>query len=153
MLHQTTFGGTNRPVVTPDQGQGSRPDGSGPSRIEISDLPSVQPESHAGLSSYLLNSALLRNMQPADDDGFRFIVGRTFVDVKDIGTVQVEFDTGLGAYRATDLYKKLPPGPGLFKNANEATWSPARQVDSQSPLKRPPTRSMTATRSCRPNNC
>ncbi|WP_241015311.1 hypothetical protein [Pseudomonas frederiksbergensis] len=83
-----------------------------------------------------MNRALLRNMQPADDDGFRFVVGRKFVDVKDVGTVHVEFDADLGAYRVTDLYKKLPPGPALYKNAGEATWSPTHQVGAHPPLKR-----------------
>ncbi|WP_244142416.1 hypothetical protein [Pseudomonas allokribbensis] len=85
------------------------------------------------MNSYLLNPGLLRNMQPANEDGLRYIVGRTFVDVKDSGTVYVEFDTNLGSYRAMDLYKKLSPGPVLYRNAGESTWSP----DSHIPLKRP----------------
>ncbi|WP_426234994.1 hypothetical protein [Pseudomonas sp. TWP3-2] len=140
VLHQTPLAGTSRPAVNVDATNSVRAHaGADVSRVEISDLPGVVSEPHNGLSSYLLNAALLRNMQTADADGFRFVVGRRFVDVKDSGTVHVEFDAGLGAYRATDLYKKLPPGPALFRNQGEATWSPVRQVESANSLKRPGT--------------
>ncbi|MDI2143792.1 MULTISPECIES: hypothetical protein [unclassified Pseudomonas] len=109
----------------------------GPSRIEVSDLPDLSQDSATTLNSYVLSPGLLRNMQPANEEGLRFVVGRKFVDVKGIGTVHVEFDTNLGTYRATDLYKKLTPGPALYRNVGEMTWSPARQADSGSPGKRP----------------
>jgi hypothetical protein len=97
----------------------------------VSDLPNTPREVASGLNSYLLNPGLLRNMQPANEEGLRYIVGRRFVDVKDTGTVYVEFDLDLGTYRAMDLYKKLAPGPALYRNAGETTWSPSN------PLKRP----------------
>lgn len=109
----------------------------GPSRIEVSDLPELPRESTPVLSHYLLSPALLRNMQPANEEGLRYVVGRKFVDVKDSGTVYVEFDPNLNAYRAMDLYKKLAPGPVLYRNIDESTWSPARQTDIGNPLKRP----------------
>lgn len=109
----------------------------GPSRIEVSDLPELPRESTPVLSHYLLSPALLRNMQPANEEGLRYVVGRKFVDVKDSGTVYVEFDPNLSAYRAMDLYKKLAPGPVLYRNIDESTWSPARQTDIGNPLKRP----------------
>lgn len=112
-------------------------DTSALSRIEVSDLPVASREMATGLDSYLLNTALLRNMQPVNEDGLRYIVGRTFVDVKDSGTVYVEFNAELDTYRAMDLYKKLPPGPALYRNIGESTWSPARQGDSLTSLKRP----------------
>ncbi|MDL5597569.1 hypothetical protein QS468_33025 [Bacillus subtilis] len=83
------------------------------------------------MNGYLLNPGLLRNMQPANEEGLRYIVGRRFVDVKEVGTVYVEFDNSLGTYRAMDLYKKLAPGPALYRNTGETTWSLSR------PLKRP----------------
>lgn len=138
LLHQTPLAGSNRTDVTVDPGPGPRIyDDSHASNVEISDLLDGVPEPHSGLSNYLLNAALLRNMKPADADGFRYVVGRRFVDVKDSGTVHVELDAELGAYRVTDLYKKLPPGPALFRNPGEATWSPARQTAPINPLKRP----------------
>ncbi|MDD1140956.1 hypothetical protein M5G22_25635 [Pseudomonas sp. TNT2022 ID233] len=102
-------------------------------KIEVSDLPVAAPEAATGLNSYLLNRGLLRNMQPANEEGLRYVVGRTFVDVKDSGTVYVEFDAALGTYRAMDLYKKLSPGPALYRNTGDSTWSPALHT----PLKRP----------------
>ncbi|MGE1176281.1 hypothetical protein [Pseudomonas sp. BW7P1] len=109
----------------------------GTSRIKVSDLPDLQRDPATALSSYLLSPGLLRNMQPANEEGLRYVVGRKFVDVKDVGTVYVEFDISLGTYRAMDLYKKLAPGPALFRNAGESTWSPARQSGTGNPLKRP----------------
>lgn len=109
----------------------------GLSRIQVSDLPGLPRELAVVLSDYLLNPGLLRNMQPANEEGLRHIVGRKFVDVKDNGTVYVEFDPHLGTYRAMDLYKKLAPGPALYRNVGETTWSPAQAADSASPLKRP----------------
>jgi hypothetical protein len=80
------------------------------------------------LNGYLLNPGLLRNMQPANDEGLRYIVGRQFVDVKGVGTVYVEFDDSLGTYRAMDLYRKLAPGPALYRNNGETTWSLSRSL-------------------------
>jgi len=106
-------------------------------RMEVTDLPVTSRETATGLSDYLLSPAFLRNMQPASEDGFRYVVGRKFVDVKDNGTVYVEFDANLGAYRAMDLYKKQAPGPVLFQNPGELTWSTTHQTGSGNPLKRP----------------
>ncbi len=102
-----------------------------PPPVLISDLPAGGRQTVTDLNGYLLNSGLLRNMQPANEEGLRYIVGRKFVDVKGVGTVYVEFDDSLGTYRAMDLYKKLAPGPALYRNTGEATWSLSR------PLKRP----------------
>lgn len=99
-------------------------------KVDISDLPGLPRATASGLNSYLLNPALLRNLQPANEEGLRYIVGRQFVDVKGTGTVYVEFDTNLNAYRVMDLYKKLAPGPILYRNAGESTWS------TSNPLKR-----------------
>ncbi|MFW6752305.1 hypothetical protein ACKUG4_16685 [Pseudomonas glycinae] len=117
------------PVPSP----GRLPDAANvPPKVETSDLPAIQTESRAGLTPYLLSPALLRNMQAADDNGFRFVVGRRFVDIKDVGTVHVEFDTALNAYRITDLYKKLPPGPQILRTPGETTWTPVQQAQTPS---------------------
>lgn len=112
--------------------------------IEVRDIPNVPPNdsvTSAGLSRYLIQPALARRMRDAEvnDEGFHQIVGRRFVEVKDSGFVPVEFDASLGTYRATDLYRKLPPGPALYQNAGEPTWSPRTSVPPQTPLplKRP----------------
>ncbi len=108
-----------------------------PPGVKVSDLPEVPRASATLLSDYLLSPGLLRNMQPANEEGLRYVVGRKFVDVKNHGTVYVEFDPNLGTYRAMDLYRKLAPGPALYRNIDESTWSPARQIDTVHPLKRP----------------
>lgn len=136
-LHPRPHDSSTQTSVRPDQQPDVAQDGSTrPLRVDISDSPVTPPDAHTPAGNYLLNPALLRNMQAADDDGFRWVVGRRFVDVKDIGTVHVEFDANLGTYRVTDLYKKLPPGPALYKNPGEATWSPTHQANAQR-LKRP----------------
>ena len=100
----------------------------GTSTIEVVDLPSVHtPQPDSGeLASYLLKPAMLRGMQMANPEGLRYIVSRKFVDLEQGGTVHVEFDTSIGAYRATDFLKKLPPGPALYKNYDAATWTTSR---------------------------
>lgn len=128
------------PVISGNRNPGHQQSSAaipGLSRIQVADLPGLPRESAAVLSHYLLNPGLLRNMQPANEEGLRYVVGRKFVDVKDNGTVYVEFDPHLGTYRAMDLYKKLAPGPALYRNVGETTWSPAQPADSASPLKRP----------------
>lgn len=125
-------------VVAPEQGSGSQSaDGGGAPRVEITDLPEVQPVTSGGLTGYLLNQALLRNMQAADADGFRFVVGRRFVDIQDLGTVHVEFDAAHAAYRVTDLYRKLAPGPLILKDPGENTWRLAHQPPKAPLAKRP----------------
>ncbi|MDD0968947.1 MULTISPECIES: hypothetical protein [Pseudomonas] len=125
-------------------------------KIEVSDLPVTSRETTTGLTSYLLSPGLLRNMQPPNEDGLRYIVGRAFADVKDSGTVYVEFDANLGTYRAMDLYKKLSPGPALYRNNGDSTWSPAShnslkrpypqagETDTHVPAKQPLTSSLSA---------
>ena len=100
----------------------------GTSTMDIVDLPTVHtPQPDSGeLASYLLKPAMLRGMQMANHEGLRYIVSRKFVDLEQGGTVHVEFDASIGAYRATDLLKKLPPGPALYKNYDAATWTTTR---------------------------
>jgi hypothetical protein len=139
MLNRPHSDFPGQPVVSPGPGSGSHSiDGGASPRVEISDLPDVRSATDSGLSGYLLNPALLRNMQAADADGFRFVVGRRFVDIQDIGTVHVEFDAAHGAYRITDLYRKLAPGPLILRDQGETTWRLAHQPQKAPSLKRPP---------------
>lgn len=120
------------------------------STVGITDSPVItgidaSPATVHGLTDYLLKPAMLRGMQPADPEGFRYVVGRKFADVKGIGTVHIEFDASINAHRASDLYKRLPPGVVLFKNPGEATWSPIPVVQHANPLKRPLTSEVEAS--------
>lgn len=111
-----------------------------PTNLDITQIPArqhLQPSADSSLAPYLLRPAMLRTMPVPDEHGFRTIVARKFVDVKNEGTVYVEFDDATGAYRATDLYKKHPQGPALYKNDGEATWSQRPQARETVTLKRP----------------
>lgn len=110
-----------------------------PTKLDITETlvkQPLQPLANSGLAPYLLRPAMLRTMPLPDEHGFRTIVSRKFVDVKNEGTVYVEFDDAAGAYRATDLYKKQPQGPALYKNDGEATWSQRLQARETVSLKR-----------------
>lgn len=111
-----------------------------PMKLDITEIPvrqPLQPSADSSLAPYLLRPAMLRTMPLPDEHGFRTIVARKFVDVKNEGTVYVEFDDATGTYRATDLYKKQPQGPTLYKNDGEATWSQRPQARETVTLKRP----------------
>ncbi|WP_349747033.1 hypothetical protein [Pseudomonas frederiksbergensis] len=106
------------------------------SGVDISDTPGVQPSALAtkdSLATYLLRHALLSGMQPPDGQGFRWMKGRKFVDIENEGTAYVEFDILTGTYRATDLYKKLPPGPALYKNEGALTWRQKEAISEGNP--------------------
>lgn len=106
----------------------------------ITQIPARQPLhplADSSLAPYLLRPAMLRTMPLPDEHGFRTIVARKFVDVKNEGTVYVEFDDATGVYRATDLYKKQSQGPALYKNDGEATWSQRPPERETVALKRP----------------
>lgn len=119
-----------RQPLLPDEGnisEATRVEGVSASRsgVEISDTSGLGPGELAvqyGLETYLLRPALLSGMQPADGQGLRWMKGRKFVDIENKGTVHVEFDIVTGTYRATDLYRKLPSGPALYKNEGALTW-------------------------------
>lgn len=106
------------------------------SGVDISDTPGLGPGELAaqyGLETYLLRPALLSSMQPSDAQGLRWMKGRKFVDIENMGTVHVEFDIVTGTYRATDLYRKLPPGPALYKKEGTLTWSLKDAITEGSP--------------------
>jgi hypothetical protein len=110
-----------------------------PTNLDITQIPArqhLQPSADSSLAPYLLRPAMLRTMPLPDEHGFRTIVARKFVDVKNEGTVYVEFDDATGAFRATDLYKKQPQGPALYKNDGEATWSQRPHARETVALKR-----------------
>ncbi|MCP1443256.1 hypothetical protein J3D54_002388 [Pseudomonas sp. GGS8] len=106
------------------------------SGVEISDTPGLGSGKLAaqyGLETYLLPPALLSGMQPPDGQGLRWMKGRKFVDIENEGTAYVEFDIGTGTYRATDLYRKLPSGPALYKNEGALTWRQKETITEGSP--------------------
>ncbi|WP_225919838.1 hypothetical protein [Pseudomonas khorasanensis] len=71
-----------------------------------------------------MSDAFLRGMKPADADGFRWIVGRRFVDVEfasALKTTHVGQDES-GAWRSKRLTERVPSGPRLYRNADSPTW-------------------------------
>ncbi|VVO40351.1 hypothetical protein [Pseudomonas fluorescens] len=86
------------------------------------------------MNGYWLTEHFLRGMQAPDDDGFRFIVGRKFVDVEFEGTLQtthVDLDQNLGVYRAKVLTERLANGPVVYKNEGRPTWRLTAQVSEE----------------------
>lgn len=82
----------------------------------------AQPQGSA--SEYWLSDAFLRGMNPADADGFRWVVGRRFVDVEfegDVQTTHIGQDES-GVWRSKRLTERVPSGPRLYKNADGRTW-------------------------------
>ncbi|WP_311883608.1 MULTISPECIES: hypothetical protein [unclassified Pseudomonas] len=76
------------------------------------------------LDNYWLREDFLRGMQPADEEGFRWIVGRRFVNVEHEGrlhTTHVDLDPA-GVYRCRLLTERIPSGPILYKNKDRPTW-------------------------------
>ena len=95
--------------------------------IEIFQLPAhgaYRSEHSTSINDYWLSEAFLRGMKPADPDGFRWVVGRKFVDVEYQGALQTTH-VGVdetGAWRSKLLTERVPSGPLLYKNADSPTW-------------------------------
>lgn len=92
------------------------------STVATQNLPLAHPAS--SLERYWLKQDFLHGMQPADEDGFRWIVGRRFVDVEYAGgleTTHVGTDDS-GAWYGKLLTERNPSGPRLYKNADRPTW-------------------------------
>lgn len=110
-----------------------------PPAITISALPSQNPGTsrHDGtVNPYWLKQDFLHGMQPADEDGFRWIVGRRFVDVEYEGrleTTHVGTDDS-GVWRSKLLTERHPSGPRLYKNQDRATWRLSEQVSEIPPV-------------------
>ncbi|WP_329516631.1 hypothetical protein [Pseudomonas moraviensis] len=106
--------------------------------VEIFQLPahsSYRTEHPASISDYWLSEAFLRGMQPADIDGFRWVVGRKFVDVEYQGALQTTH-VGVdetGAWRSKLLTERVPSGPRLYKNADSSTWRLTEQPAPKRP--------------------
>jgi hypothetical protein len=129
---------------TSNQGHAARPDIDTPllPSIEITDSPTRTITEHSqsdnSLNKYWLSENFLRGMQAPDADGFRFIVGRKFVDVDDEGvmhTTHVGLDENLGVYRVKLLTEKNPSGPVLYKNDASPTWRLAAQISERPVVK------------------
>ncbi|CAI8942635.1 hypothetical protein [Pseudomonas sp. IT-P395] len=98
-----------------------------PPSVVIHAMPTQNPAHLANdgsVESYWLSDEFLVGMRPADDNGFRWIVGRQFVDVEyasGLQTTHVGLDD-TGHYRSKTLFERVPSGPRLYKNEGQATW-------------------------------
>ncbi|MDT3311280.1 hypothetical protein QZR14_07910 [Pseudomonas sp. rhizo66] len=98
-----------------------------PPAVVIQAMPTARAPHHArenGPDIYWLREDFLRGMNTADDDGFRWIVGRQFVDVEYQGgvrTTHVGQDTA-GQYRCKLITERSASGPALYRNEGRQTW-------------------------------
>ena len=138
----------SRPFGTPDTTNPFRPrhpeqsvSHALPPTVEVTALPNRnagQATANSPVDRYWSATPLLRGMQAADGEGFRYVVGRKFVDVEhdgEVHTAHAGLDETLGVYRLKMLTERTPSGPILYKNPEEPTWRLTEQ--RQSPLKRP----------------
>ncbi|CAI8958299.1 Gln_amidase domain-containing protein [Pseudomonas sp. IT-347P] len=90
--------------------------------------------------TYWLRDEFLRGMKPAEDDGFRWIVGRQFVDVEHEGrlrTTHVGQDAA-GVYRCKLLAERTASGSVLYRNEGRLTWRLTEHpAPAMAPTKRP----------------
>ncbi|WP_435038145.1 hypothetical protein [Pseudomonas neuropathica] len=98
-----------------------------PPAVVIQAMPATSParlSSDHSPDTYWLRDDFLRGMKPAEDDGFRWIVGRQFVDVEyDAGvrTTHVGQDAA-GVYRCKLVTERSASGPVLYRNEGRLTW-------------------------------
>ncbi|WP_322844929.1 hypothetical protein [Pseudomonas sp. B33.4] len=98
-----------------------------PPAVVIQAMPTTNParlSSDNSPDTYWLRDDFLRGMKPAEDDGFRWIVGRQFVDVEYDGglrTTHVGQD-GDGIYRCKLVTERAASGPALYRNEGRLTW-------------------------------
>jgi hypothetical protein len=101
--------------------------------VVIHEMPTTSqtlPVHDGSAAKYWLNDDFLRGMKPADSDGFRWIVGRRFVDVEYQGnlyTTHVGLDES-GLFRSKLLTERQPSGPRLYKNDGRPTWRLSEQA-------------------------
>lgn len=113
-------------------------DTSGAPAVEISRMPAtapVVPQSGSPADTYWLSEAFVRGMKPADAEGFRWVVGRKFVDVEDdaaLRTTHIGQDES-GAWRSKLLTERFPSGPRLYKNLDRPTWRLTEQAAPKRP--------------------
>lgn len=82
------------------------------------------------MNKYWLPETFRRSTYTPDADGFRFIVGRKFVDVAYEGALHIAhvgLDEKLGVYRVKLLTEQHPSGPIVYKNESSATWRMTEQ--------------------------
>ncbi|MFG6207004.1 hypothetical protein [Pseudomonas retamae] len=81
------------------------------------------------MDRYWLKRDFLHGMQTADEDGFRWIVGRRFVDVEYAGGVETTHvgTDDAGIWHGKLLTERNPSGPRLYKNADRPTWRLSEQ--------------------------
>ena len=98
-----------------------------PPAVVIQPMPSTgsaRLSSDNSPDTYWLRDDFLRGMKPAEDDGFRWIVGRQFVDVEHEGglrTTHVGQDRD-GVYRCKLVTERVASGPAVYRNEGRLTW-------------------------------
>lgn len=119
-----------RASTQPSRPQATHPvvDQPVPTPLHISDMPTRSIAGHANehpVDKYWLHEPFLRGMQSANDEGWRYIVGRRFVDVEYEGglrTAHVDLDDTLNVYRLKLLKDRHARGPIIYKNEGRPTW-------------------------------
>jgi hypothetical protein len=104
--------------------------------------------SEKSIDDYWLSEAFLRGMNPADAEGFRWIVNRKFVDVYVDGvlrTTHVGLDES-GTLRSKLLTERIPSGPRLYKNAEGQTWRLTEQPAAKRPRVQSPSQPIDQSR-------
>lgn len=128
----------------PAQIAGGRPiTDSNPPAVVIQAMPatsSARLTSDNSPDTYWLRDDFLRGMKPAEDDGFRWIVGRQFADVEYEGglrTTHVGQDAA-GVYRCKLVTERVASGPPLYRNEGRLTWRLTEQpLPAMASTKRP----------------
>ncbi len=119
--------------------------------VEIFQLPAhsaYRSEHSTSINDYWLSETFVRGMQPADNDGFRWIVGRKFADVEYQGAVQTTHvgEDETGTLRSKLLTERVPSGPRLYKNADSPTWRLTEQPAPKRPRLAPVTTPINQSR-------
>ncbi len=119
--------------------------------VEIFQLPAhsaYRSEHSTSINDYWLSETFVRGMQPADNDGFRWIVGRKFADVEYQGALQTTHvgEDETGALRSKLLTERVPSGPRLYKNADSPTWRLTEQPAPKRPRLAPVTTPINQSR-------
>ncbi|MGF6134150.1 hypothetical protein ABIA54_003011 [Pseudomonas sp. EB276 TE3739] len=125
------------------------------SAVEIVHMPTHNagmPQIASPVNEYWLSEAFLRGMKPADAEGFRWVVGRKFVDVElegSVKTTHADLDEH-GVLRIKRMTERAPSGPRLYKNADRPTWRLTEQPAPKRPAETAQPDSLPAAKRPRP---
>ncbi|WLH34977.1 hypothetical protein PSH79_24160 [Pseudomonas sp. FP2196] len=123
-------------VIRPDNEHNPSP------AVRVTEIPtrgSAVRSHERSIDELWLPDNFLRGMQAADAEGWRYIVGRKFVDIEHEGvlrTAHADFDDELKAHRMKSLQDRYPLGPVIYKNNGRPTWRLTVQ-ESEIPAIRP----------------